>query len=362
LIKTEAVKLANTYPEPFMITWDTGKRCNYNCTYCDSTRHDNYSLFHSLSEYLETFNFIKNYVEIYERRKNNPADHVNINFTGGEPTLNPSFFELVDEIKRDNNNYRLSLTTNGAWNRKYTEKIKKRFSGVTVSYHAESNSKLKELVIENILALKDTGIWLQVNVMLHADYFNECVEIYEYLKSQNIKVNPRPIGDGNEKSNGWFKDHDGYFRKTSHEYTQRQIDWFFYETGMSKNTDCTSGDEFGRGCCGGRCIEGLIDGVWQQISSIDTHFKDWYCSVNWYFLHIEQHTGLVYHHQTCQAKFQGGKGPIGSLSDTQKILDNVSESINKNKIIKCPNTRCGCGMCVPKAKNIDVFKKLRTSI
>lgn len=358
----DAVKLNNDYTEPMMVTWDTGKKCNYDCTYCEASRHDNHSAFHTLEEYLDTFYFIKEYVDIYNRNKSNLADHTNINFTGGEPTLNPHFWELADKIKQNNSNFRLSLTTNGAWNKKYTEKIKEHFSGVTVSYHAESNNKLKELVIDNILALKDTGIWLGVNVMLHADYFDECVAVYEYLQRNGIKVNPVPIGDGNESKKGWFVDSSGVFRKTTHDYNQKQIDWFFRETGLIKNTECSSGDEFGRGCCGGRCIAGLIDGVWQQISSIDTHFKDWYCSVNWYFLHIEQHTGLVYHHQTCQAKFQGGKGPIGSLSDTQKILDNVSENINKNNIIKCPNTRCGCGMCVPKAKNIDVFKKLRTSI
>jgi len=27
----------------FMITWDTGRRCNYDCSYCPVHRHDNFS-------------------------------------------------------------------------------------------------------------------------------------------------------------------------------------------------------------------------------------------------------------------------------------------------------------------------------
>lgn len=358
MTKTQAINLKNTYPEPMMVTWDTGKKCNYDCTYCEASRHNNYSSFHTLDEYMTTFSFIKEYVNLYNRHRSNPPDCTNINFTGGEPTLNPNFWALAEKIKKDDDNFKLGLTTNGAWNTKYTEKIKQYFSGVTVSYHAESNDKLKDLVIKNILSLKNTNIWLQVNVMLHADYFDECTEVYRFLKNKNIKVNPRPIGDGNASRKGWFLDDDGVFRKTTHDYTDEQIDWFFKETGMIKNTKCTSGDEFGRGCCGGRCIEGLVDNVWQPISIVDTYFKDWYCSVNWYFLHIEQHSGLVYHHQTCQAKFGGEKGPIGELSNTQQILNTAFKNINQNKIIVCPNDRCGCGMCVPKAKSIDVFKQL----
>ena len=362
MIKTEAIRLANHYTEPMLITWDTGKRCNYDCSYCEASRHDNYSSFHSLTEYLDTFDFIKKYVSIYNKNKNEVPDHTNINFTGGEPTLNPNFWELADCIKQDSSDFQLSLTTNGAWNRKYTEKIKQKFEGVTVSYHTESHAKLKDLVIENILDLKNSNLRLQVNVMLHADYFDECVEVYEYLKANNISVKPRPIGDGNDTRKGWFKDQDGYFRKTTHDYSKEQIDWFFHETGLSKNSKCSAGDELGRGCCGGRCIEGLIDNDWQPISIVDTHFKDWYCSVNWYFLHIEQHTGLVYHHQTCQAKFEAEKGPIGSLSDTQKILNETENNLADKKIIVCPNNRCGCGMCAPKAKNKDVFMNLKDSI
>ena len=226
-MKVDAVKLNNEYTEPMMITWDTGKKCNYDCTYCEASRHDNYSKFHSLDEYLETFNFIKQYVEIYESHKQNKANEVNINFTGGEPTLNPNFWHLASKIKQDDAKFRLSLTTNGAWSKKYTSKIQKHFSGVTVSYHAESNESLKKLVIDNILSINQTDLWLQVNVMLHADYFDECVEVYEHLKQNGVKVNPRPIGDGNVSRKGWFVDDDGVLGKQLTNTPKNKLIGFF---------------------------------------------------------------------------------------------------------------------------------------
>jgi hypothetical protein len=120
------------------------------------------------------------------------------------------------------------------------------------------------------------------------------------------------------------------------------------------------GTELGRNCCGGRCMEGKVNNVWQSVNLIDTNFKDWYCSVNKYFLHIDNETELVYHHQTCQAKFEKGRGSIGSLQDTESIYSYVE--LNKNNTIICPNSRCGCGMCVPKAQDKNEYDSLIRSI
>jgi hypothetical protein len=120
------------------------------------------------------------------------------------------------------------------------------------------------------------------------------------------------------------------------------------------------GAQLGRVCCGGRCMEGKVDNGWQPVNLIDTNFKDWYCSVNKYFLHIDNETELVYHHQTCQAKFEKGRGSIGSLTDTESIYKYVEQ--NKNNTIICPNLRCGCGMCVPKAEDKNEYDSLMRSI
>ena len=339
MLKTSAIRLPN--PERLMVTWDTGRRCNFDCSYCEISRHDNVSAPHSYEELLRTFEFVKEYTSIY-------ADLVNINFTGGEPTINPAFWQLAEHIKNNETRFRLSLTTNGAWHPKNTDRIAELFEGVTVSYHTEGHAKLKQQTLDNIKLLHAKGLWLQVNVMLHTDNWAEGVQVCEELKALDIKHNPRPIGDGNIERKGWFIDADGSNRRTSHDYTDEQQKWFFQYINVKPPSEGTkAGTELGRKCCGGRCVQGKVNGEWQDVNLISTNFKGWFCSVNKYFLHIDQHTGNVYHHQTCQALHDGLRGPVGNLSNTDAILEYAT--LNKDKVIVCPNNRCGCGMCVPKS-------------
>jgi MoaA/NifB/PqqE/SkfB family radical SAM enzyme len=337
MINTDAIRLPK--PERFMVTWDTGRRCNFDCTYCEATRHDNKSSLHSYEELINTFNFIKQYT----------TGLVNINFTGGEPTVNNAFWNLAEHIHDTEDRFRLSLTTNGAWHTKNTQRIAKWFDGVTVSYHAEGAPILKQQTMDNIKLLHDLGIWLQVNVMMHVDYFEECKLVCKQLKDLGIKHNPRPIGDGNIERKGWFTDSDGSLRRTSHDYNKEQEEWYFEYLGITSPKE-------GRNCCGGRCVQGKVNDKWQDVNFINTNFKNWFCSVNKYFLHIDQHTGEVYHHQTCQALHNGKRGPIGNLKDKESIFEYAR--LNSDNHIVCPNDRCGCGMCVPKAKNLAEYESI----
>lgn len=352
MIKTEAITLAN--PERMMVTWDTGRRCNYDCTYCEATRHNTYSPYHSYEELLETLEFIKRYVSIYKGQDS----EINIDFTGGEPTINPNFWTLARHIKDNEPNINCGLTTNGVWNPKKTKEIVELFRGLTVSYHPEGGKKSKAHVLENIKRLHESGIWLQVNVMLHVDYFEEVKEVCRELSELGVTHFPRPIGDGTVERSGWFKDTDGAMRRTSHSYNEEQQEWFFDYIGQPNPAkEKKEGTQIGRGCCGGRCLKGKVNGEWQDVKHVDNNFKDWFCSVNHYFMHIDQHEKLVYHHQTCQALHGKKKGPIGSLDDVDSILEYASSAVDSDPIV-CPNDRCGCGMCVPKAKQIEVYNLL----
>lgn len=356
MIKTEAIRLVN--PTSFMVTWDILRRCNLDCTYCESTRHNNYSSYPDLQQLKNTFDFIKAYTDLYNsKRKYN--DHTNIDFTGGEPTANPNFWPLLEYI-HSQGKFKLGLTTNGTWGPQFTQRVLDNFIHVTVSWHAEASENLKTRTIKNIIDLHESGMMVQANIMLHADHFLEAVDVYNLLREKGIdKLNPVPIGDGNIVRKGWFIDADGNNRRTSHEYTKEQQDWFFSVMGQTnKDEQKKEGTNMGRTCCGGRCLKGKIDDEWKEVKLVENWFKDWYCTVNWFFMHIEQHTGEVYHHQTCQATHTG-RGPIGNLSDTESILRRLKTSLSEPmKPIVCPNQRCGCGMCVPKAKDLSDFKEL----
>lgn len=116
--------------------------------------------------------------------------------------------------------------------------------------------------------------------------------------------------------------------------------------------------KIGRPCCGSRTMCLYKEGEGKKSKFVDyREFKGWNCSVNWFFMHIEQQTDSVYHHQTCQAQFGETRGPIGKLSDGDKILAELEEHLKNGTMptIVCPKHTCGCGLCAPKSKFKDNY-------
>jgi len=114
------------------------------------------------------------------------------------------------------------------------------------------------------------------------------------------------------------------------------------------------GLKIGRPCCGSRTMCLSQDGVDRKSKFVDfREFKGWHCSVNWFFMHIEQQTDSVFHHQTCQAHFGQTRGPIGKLSEGDKILKELEEHLKAGTMptIICPKHTCGCGLCAPKSSD-----------
>ena len=122
--------------------------------------------------------------------------------------------------------------------------------------------------------------------------------------------------------------------------------------------------KIGRPCCGSRtmCLSTSCEPRSEQKSKfVDfREFKGWHCSVNWFFMHIEQQTDSVFHHQTCQAQFGGTRGPIGKLSEGDKILADLKAMLESEAMptIICPKQTCGCGLCAPKSKYKESYQKV----
>jgi hypothetical protein len=116
------------------------------------------------------------------------------------------------------------------------------------------------------------------------------------------------------------------------------------------------GSSIGRPCCGSRDMM-LHNGTEKRKSTfVDfREFKGWKCSVNWFFLHLEQQTDQVFHHQTCQAKFNGTRGAIGKISEGKKLVDDLRKQMQSGTMptIVCPKQTCGCGLCAPKSMQTD---------
>ena len=76
----------------FQVTWDLGRRCNYDCSYCPSHRHDNFSPHASLETLKANVDFLYKYIDLYMNHRH--FKETSISFTGGEPTVNPNFIHL----------------------------------------------------------------------------------------------------------------------------------------------------------------------------------------------------------------------------------------------------------------------------
>lgn len=400
-----------------MIIWDIGPRCNFDCTYCTAYMHDNYSPHATLDELKKTADFVNQYYERYKKFHKEKFTKASISFTGGEPTVNPHFWEFVDYMHANyDENFKLGLTTNGTWPAKHHEKIIKYFKGVTVSYHTEGAESLKERARENILLLNNSNIWTNVNVMMHTDNWDECIDLIDnFLEPNGVNYTPRVIGDGGDYERGanWFEDEDGKMRRTTHYYEPWKMDWLrehwakqnkkVKEEMLAKARSATASTDFngaddaekisqmiknrmlaqqptvtpelkgnvqaesarklGRMCCGGRtmCTKNTQSGEWDTVKFLNsTEFKGWKCMINWFFLHIEQGRDKVLHHQTCKAKFDGTTGEIGTLSESHKILEMLDSYLDRGEmpVITCPNKLCGCGCCIPKAQGNEDFDAL----
>lgn len=203
-----------------LVTWDLGRRCNYDCSYCPSHRHDNFSPHAKLDDLKAVARFALDYMfEMMRFRKS----QYSFNFTGGEPTVHPDFIEFGKWLNKtfhkekytEKGNLNLTLTSNGAFSRAICNNIIEYYNFVTISYHCEAPDRLKQKVKENIIYLKEKNFPLNVNVMFHAkpEYFEECVELCDFLKKNGIDFIPRMIGEFNDKN------------KYHHHYSPEQFHW-----------------------------------------------------------------------------------------------------------------------------------------
>lgn len=360
----------------FQVTWDLGRRCNYDCSYCPAHRHDNFSKHATLDELKNNVDFLFEYVDLHMAART--FKEANFGFTGGEPTVNPHFIpfskylkEQYEEKYKDRWDAGFSLTTNGAMSEKMGQAVMENFGHATVSYHAESDNKLKQQVKDRIKQFYLQGpsheFTVSVNVMFHAAYFDECKELCDYLHELGVSYVPRIIGEEPDSKSNF-----------AHQYTDEQLDymknyWKYKNEKLNETAEETNilsaagkktsegkklGLTIGRPCCGSREMCLSKDGESRNATFVDfREFKGWNCSVNWFFLHLEQQTDSIYHHQTCQARFDKTRGPIGKISEGKKLVEDLRKKMESGTLptVICPKRTCGCGLCAPKSLYKDKF-------
>lgn len=159
------------------VEWNLGKRCNYNCSYCPSEIHDNFSP-HTDIETLKTC--VDNLVAL--------GKPIRLSFTGGEPCVHPKFDELIRYARHKDIQW-ISVTTNGT--RPFEFYANLPVDQYVFSIHLEYDWMRVASTLRKIADM--TKIKVIGQIMAHHDHMVPAKVLREVLNSEQIPNTIRRI-------------------------------------------------------------------------------------------------------------------------------------------------------------------------
>lgn len=372
-IKSISLALDPTNTPSFLLDWELTKLCNLDCSYCgvgiDYGGHNNDTLHPPKQECIDAIDFMFEYVDLYMQHKKPTQRKVVLNVYGGESLFHPDIVEILQAVRTKyepyKNNWYLTVacTTNAIVGPTRWEEILPLIDNFTTSYHSENLPKQKELFKANVLRLKELKKPFRAVVMMHNNpvYWDDGVSMIEFLKSHEIDCTPKPLDNVEPE---WVY--------SAEQFTQLKTMWINKVPTKSKeeykkkiipigiDTDTHSSIASGRPCCGGRKLSVNDDLKNSMVYVPKQGFKGWSCSVNWFFLYLQQLTGNIYTNKDCRMSTSGNYEPLGNINDTNTIIDTLRTQLETDSmpIIVCKKEVCMCGICAPKAESKEEFRKL----
>jgi len=157
------LKVTSRWPhqDSIKVEWNLGKRCNYDCSYCPASIHDNSSPHTD--------------VEILKRAVDKLVTlgkPIRLSFTGGEPCVHPKFDELVKYCKHVGIGW-ISVTTNGT--RPYEFYAGLPVDQYVISVHLEYDWKRVFNTIESINNITEIKVIAQI--MAHQDHMPAVIQL-----------------------------------------------------------------------------------------------------------------------------------------------------------------------------------------
>ncbi len=371
MIKSIGFALDPTNVPSFLLDWELTKLCNLDCSYCGTGidgGHDNSTKHPPLNKCLQAIDFMYQYVDLYMQHKKQSQRKVILNVYGGESIFHPNIVEILTACKEKYKQYQerwhltITCTTNGIAGTNLWKKIVGLVDEFSVSYHAEILPKQRQQYLDNVLYLKKQNKRFKCIVMMHNDpaYFAEAEKIVDFCLEHDLRYIKKPLDNSEEK---WaytpeqFDKLKTFWMKSVPNTKQKEYKDNLDLIGNNKEVQSISE---GRACCGGRKLS-LNNDLKSCVSYVPKQgFKNWYCSVNWFFLYVQQLTGDVYTNRDCRTSTTGQVEPLGNLNNYQQILDQLKLQFDNHAvpIIQCVKDICLCGFCAPKAENLEDFKNL----
>ena len=186
---------AEHFDDEVKIEWHLGLYCNNNCSYCSDTSHNR------TPEHLEFDKFIigvNNLMNKIDRNK------IRIEFTGGEPTLNPYFMNMLFYLYYVGID-KVSFTTNGSRSIQYYKNCIDMIDSITFSYHMEYENYKPEMIIElqDYINSKETKKWMKVHIMFLPSTLDRVKQLKDIFEDNNIRYAVRRIRPS------YFRTHPG---------------------------------------------------------------------------------------------------------------------------------------------------------
>ena len=202
-------------PKIISITWFIGKRCNYDCSYCPSYFHDNFSPHIDLENARK---FIDE-LDFYASQKGKKWKMV---ITGGEPFVNPSFLAIIKHMKSKKNCIKLVVVTNGSMNLEIYHESISYIDNLTISLHLEKENTIQN-TINKILELNKTRVFLNVNLMALPKKFDLVRDAIEVFQKNNVNFVLRKIEPPSQYENKISKGDEEAIRKEATNYDENKL-------------------------------------------------------------------------------------------------------------------------------------------
>lgn len=371
-VNSIAFALEPTAAPAFLLDWELTKLCNLDCSYCPTGiewgSHDNTTKHPPLAECLRTIDFMYAYVDRYMRYKKPTQRKVILNVYGGESLFHPDIVTILEQCRQRYEPYQdhwhltITCTTNGVVGERQWHRVVDLIDEFTVSYHPENLPKQKQQYQDNVLYLKKINKRFKCVIMMHnqANMFADSESMIDFCRQHDLRWVAKPLDN-----------HDDKWNYTQEQFGKLKTIWINQAPATQKleyrtRVEATGTGESinsisqGRACCGGRRLS-LNGDLKSRVTFVPQQgFEGWSCSVNWFFLFVQQLTGNVYTNKDCRMSTTNRVEPLGNLDRADQILATLDQQLltKSMPIIQCQKKICLCGICAPKAENQKDFLQL----
>lgn len=292
-------KITSVWPQQdqIKIEWNLGKRCNYDCSYCPSTIHDNFSAHTDI-----------NILECTVDKLCELDRPLRISLTGGEPCVHPDIEVLLEYMKMKNISW-INITTNGTRGYRWYLDTEMFFNHIVFSLHFEHDW---HRVFDTILKFYDsTDRDFFVNIMAHHDHMDKVRTVVKKFREIGLKYAVRRIR--------WTEGDHNVFDDLK--YDGKDLEWLL-EQDATAQANCRIDDQH---------IMHANDVIKKHLNK----FEGWKCSAGIESLMINW-DGEV-HRATCRVG-----GSLGNIyGNTFKV---------PTQWINCTRKFCTCAADIPLTK------------